>query len=307
MADPVEPKETPVASEAPPVVTEAPPVAASESAPIPSADPAPTADSSPGGEAPAAQSQPERTPSLLEAAIAPGTEEPKVETPPAEKVPEAKPAEEKAAEPPKAEAKPEEKPAETKAEEKPPEPTKPEPIEYLFKAPETLQMDDAVRGEFTTALDEFRADPQAGSQKLLDMHVAQLVKHDEHLRNEQYRIFNETKKGWRDQVQADEMLGGPGHRTAMGQVAMVRNMFVSDHPQGSKQWKADLQEFNNALDATGAGDHPAILRVLYRMARFVNEPSIPTTVDPKPAPGAGKRNGADTLYDNDRSPRGNSQ
>ncbi len=309
MADPVEPKE-PVVSEAPPVVTEAPPAAPAEAAAnLPAAADDPTPAPSPGSEAPAAQSQPERTPSLLEAAEAPGevkNDKPpeKVAEPIAEKPAETKtddkPVEEKKAEEPKpAEAKPEEK-----TEEKPPEAAKPDPVAYEFNVPEGLTMDDALKGEFTGALDGFRADPKVGAQKLMDMHHTQMQRYAEHLGQEQHRIFNETKKGWRDQVQADEMIGGAGHRTAMSAIAMARNMLVSDHPQGSKEWKKDLQDFHNALDATGAGDNPHILKAFYRAARIINEPAAPVVTDSKPVADAGRRKGADALYDNDRSPNG---
>jgi hypothetical protein len=294
MADPVEVKDAPVA-EVPPVVTEAPPTAESPpAAPVPQADPAPSA------EPPAAQSQPERTPSLLEAAEAPG-EVKETPAPAGDKPPEEK----KVEEPPKAEP-----PKEAPAEDKPPEAAKPEAakppeaVAYEFNVPEGLQMDDALKGEFTGALDGFRADPKMGAQKLMDMHHAQMQRYAEHLNQEQHRIFGETKKQWRDQVQADEMIGGAGHRTAMSAIAMARNMLVSDHPQGSPGWKKDLADFHNALDATGAGDNPHILKAFYRAARIILEPSAPVVTDSKPVPDAGRRKGADALYDNDRSPNG---
>src|SRR6185312_1236132 len=126
--------------------------------------------------------EPERTPSLLEAAEAPGQKdaekaaEPAVETKAEEKPAEAAPAIEK---PP--EQKAEEKPAEAKtdgeapAEEKPAEKPALEAIEYEYTVPENITMDDARKGQFKEALDGFRADPKAGAQKLIDMHNDVLV------------------------------------------------------------------------------------------------------------------------------------
>lgn len=272
------------AAEAAPVVVEQPVVEAA--APVVEAE-------KPAEAAPAA----ERTPSLLEAAEAPGQRD-------AEKVAEiAKPAaEEKPAEP-----KPEEKPAEKKdgepaAEEKPVEAAKPDPVEYEYTVPETITMDDARRGQFHEALDGFRADPKAGAQKLLDMHQQAIVDYDKQSRQNQWDVFNSTKADWRKQVQQDELIGGAGHQTAMQAIATVRNAFVSDAPFGSKQYKADMSEFVKALDDTGAGDHPAILRVFYRFARRLNEPAAPHILDSKPPVDAARRKGGGVLYDNDRSP-----
>lgn len=290
------------------------PAPAPEPAPAPQPDPAPQPEPAPQPDsAPAAEAAPERTPSLLETAEAPGQKEN-----------EAAAAGDKPAEPPKegdqpkdakAEEKPEEpakegdqpKPEEAKAEEKAAEPPALEPVEYEYTVPEQIVMDDARRGQFKEALDGFRADPKAGAQKLLDMHTEALVAHDKAVRQQQWDVFNETKKGWRDQVLADEMIGGAGHRTAMTAIATARNAFVSDHPFGSKEYKADVAEFVNALDSTGAGDHPAILKFIYRVARRMNEPAAPHVLDLKPAPDAHRRKGGDTLYDNDRSPRSGPQ
>lgn len=302
MADESKPEEVPVVA---PVV-EAPVVApAAEAAPqlaLALETPAPEPAAIPEVVEPPKTA--ERTPSLLETADIPGT---KVEEPPKEGD---KPAEEKPVEPPKAdekpvvEAKPDEKKAEPEAKaEEAPEPAKPEPVEYKYELPESIKMDDAQKGELHGALDAFRADPAAGAQKLIDLHQARMNDYATHMSAEQHRVFNDTKKGWRDQVLADEMIGGSGHRSAMGVIAQARNAFVSDHPVGTKEFKADLEEFVNALDATGAGDHRAILKFVYRVGRAMNEPTAPLVVDPKPAPQ--RKNGMDSLYDNDRSPREN--
>ena len=76
-----------------------------------------------------------------------------------------KPADGKAAETKPAEAKPAE------AEAKPTEPIKPEPVEYKYTVPEVIKLDDARKAELHAALDEFRANPAEGAQKLLDLHA----------------------------------------------------------------------------------------------------------------------------------------
>lgn len=202
----------------------------------------------------------------------------------------------KAAEKPAAEAAkvdPAAKPAEA---EKTPAPEL-TPLDYFaaeggIKLPETISMNDEQRTEFSTALDAFRADPtSASAQKIVDMGTKMMSDYAEHVTSEQFRIWNDTRKGWQTQVMADPILGGAGHQTAMAAVADVRDKLVPE---------ADRPAFNEMLRVTGVGDHPAFLRMLQRGARFFKEAGPPPP-DPRPTPDAGKRpgkRGAADIYTN---------
>lgn len=272
-------------------------------APAAAAPPASAADSPPAA-APA-----EAAPNLLAQFDAGKTEAPEgektPETPPAD----TPPAEAKADEKPVDEAKPEgdkptdkpaEKPAEAKADEpkpdEPKEPAKPEPIDYAYTLPETLKMDDARKGELHTALDAFRADPTQGAQTLIDLHNKAMTEYADHLTSEQMRVWNETRKGWRTDVMADEELGGSGYQTAMGTVARMRDLLVPE---------SERKAFDTFMEVTGAGDHPAFLKMLLRAGRYFEEGRMPPR-DIKPAPDNGKnpkeRRGS-LLYDHPRSPQ----
>ncbi len=232
------------------------------------------------------------TPSLLEEIGAEKPAEPaKTEEKPLESKPEEKPAEVKPAEK-SAEVKAEEKPVEVK----PAEPAKPEPVAYEYALPETIKMDDALKGSFHTALDAFRADPVKGSQGLIDLHNKTMGEYAEHLAAEQQRAFAETRKGWRTQVMADEQLGGSGYQTTMKAIARMRDLAVPE---------AERPAFNEFLRVTGAGDHPAFLRMVHNFARHFDEPSLPPS-NPTPPPNNGRAPGArgKVLYDNPRSTSG---
>lgn len=265
-------------------------------APAAAAPPAPVADSPPAA-APA-----EAAPNLLAQFDAGKTETPppteKPAETPSEVKAEEKPAESKPAEKP-AEPKPEEKPAEAKAEEpkpdEPKEPAKPEPVAYEYALPETLKMDDARKGELHTVLDAFRADPSKGAQGLIDLHNKAMTEYADHVQAEQVRVWNETRKGWRAEVMADEEIGGSGYQTAMGTVARMRDLLVPE---------AERKAFDTFMEVTGAGDHPAFLKMLHRAGRYFEEGRMPPR-DIKPAPDNGKnpkeRRGS-LLYDHPRSP-----
>lgn len=268
VVEPISPSPvSPAPSAAPAVATAAP---ASVEVP-PSSPPEAGAPAVPDAAKPVV-TLPSEVPSLLEEASLDG--KPKVEGP--------KPAE------------PEKKADEVKAPEEPkaPEPPKaPDPVEYKYELPESLKLDDATRTDLHKAFDDFRADPNVGAQKLIDLHNQTVTKLVEDIRRQQYETFNETRRQWAAQVAADAELGGAGFETTKRAIARMRDMFVPE---------ADQKDFNEFLRVTGAGDHPAFFRMLHRAARFFDEPSMPPP-NIKPPANIGKRPGgrsASDLYPN---------
>lgn len=194
-------------------------------------------------------------------------------------------------------AKPEEKPAE-----KPAEAAKPEPVDYKYTLPEHIKMDDALKGSFHSALDEFRANPAEGAQKLIDLYNDQMTKYAEHLQREQHRVFGETRKTWSDQIKADPILGGAGHKTAMKAIARMRDQFASRHKPGTDEYNADIKSFDTMLRITGSGDHPALMHFIHNVAKFADEPSVRHgDINPPPDIGKGGKAGAKIMYDHPRS------
>jgi hypothetical protein len=181
-----------------------------------------------------------------------------------------KPAADKpAVEPVKEAAKPE---GEPKAADAKPEPLP--PIEYAYKLPETLKVDDALKSEIHTAFDEtFATNLQ-----------------NETLRN-QHKTFNDTRTGWNKDWAADEEIGGAGYQTSLKAIARMRDQFVSSEAPGTPKYQADLKSFENFLRITGAGDHPAFGRFLHNIARVMDEPAPPPP-NIKPPPYHGQKPGS---------------
>lgn len=180
-----------------------------------------------------------------------------------------------------------------------PEPVK---IEWDLKWPETIKADEKQTADFTGALESLirpkeGETPSHAAQRLIDMHNEAMVAYDKQVRQQQIDVWNQTRQSWVKQALADPMIGGAGHDTAMSVIARMRDLFVSDHKPGTKEYAADEKEFNDFLRVTGAGDHPAFLKFAYRVGARFDEPTIP-------APGAKptKTNGANpnrrSLYSN---------
>ncbi len=204
-----------------------------------------------------------------------------------------KPIEPAKVEPEKVEAKAEE-PAkdEPKAEEvKAPEPLP--PVEWKYEVPETLKLDDDTKGQLHDALEAART---GDAQKLLDLHAKAAADYTEALAREQWRAWDETRKGWVKEVMADPEIGGSGFQTSMGAIARMRDMLVNDK---------DRPAFEEFLRVTGAGDHPQFLKLLHNAARFYDEPALPPP-NPKPpadigSGGRGERRSV--MYNHPRSKR----
>lgn len=248
---------------------------------------------------------PEREPTLLEAFdAAEAAKETKAEgaegqaTPGDAGKPDGKPEEQPKTEEPKAA-----EPEQAKAEEKPAE--KPEPFKF-----EELQIPDGFakrfdlpEAEVAARIGEFNdillkdVNPNERRSALLNLHTKAMQEFADKFAKNQQNAWNEYNKSQALATMSDEELGGAGHQTAMGAVARVRDALTSDYS------KTEKQELNDFLVVTGAGSHRAFLRLVHRMARYLDEPQAPT-FSPQPPPDRGQKPGrkSSVLYDNARSP-----
>ena len=279
------------------------PVAVPEAAPAPETVPAvetapvetPAPPEAAPAETPAVEEAPASEPTLLEQTKAPGAEDAPADNISKDGEP-AKDASEKPADAKPEEAKPEEAAKPEGEQPAPVEAAKVEPLEYKYELPESLKLEDADKTELHETLDKFRADP-SNLQPLVDYHAKRMEAYADFLSKEQWRVFNDTRKEWRNAVLADPEIGGAGHNTAMQAIARVRDNFVSGARPGSEEYNADLAAFDGFLRATGAGDHPVMLKFMHRIASVLDEPRM-ITPEIKPAP---QPKSAKTLYDHPRS------
>jgi len=252
------------------------------------------------------------TPTMLGEALSPGDVAPVVEPVAAEVVVDAPTEPEKVEADPAVEVatKAEDKSAE--ATDKPQEPAAVEaatldPIIYPeWKTPDGIKVESEQIGKFNDILAGARVAPEVG-QALLDMHASALqqsvVAMQDHMAREQHRVFGEVRQGWRKEVMADPEIGGAGHQTAMGAIARVRDVLVSSARPGTEQYNSDMAAFNNALAVTGMGDHPILLKMLHRAARFIDEPGMgPTGIKPPPEM-SGKPKNLRDIYKSNREAR----
>lgn len=243
----------PAAAPAAPAAAAAPPAApAAAQAPAPAAAPEPAAPAAAPAVKPA-----DAAPALLA--------EP------------AKPAEAPAEAPP-AEA-PAEKPAETPPAEKPaealPGAVVPPLVYEKFTVPEGVTLDEEKVAAFTGILGEAQV-PQEVGQKLVDLHLAAIEKVATSMQQKQHDVFGETRKSWVETVRGDRELGGNRLETTLQQGRSVVARFGGSPTQ--------VAELKAALTFTGAGDHPAVVRLLSNIGAALAAPQPVPASNPAPAP-----------------------
>jgi hypothetical protein len=178
----------------------------------------------------------------------------------------------------------------------PPKPAEPPPlaaVEYKYTVPETMKMDDALKGKVHKAFDDFRANPTEGAQALVNLHEEQMKAYSQWLLDEQQRVFLETRKDWSKRIRSDAELGGSGYNTTGAAVARMRDLFVPPERRAA---------FDDMLRITGVGDHPEFWRMLHQAARYYDE-GPPLETNPRPPPNNGQRPSRRLrdIYDHPRS------
>lgn len=166
--------------------------------------------------------------------------------------------------------KPEDKPVDKPAEDK--------PIEYAdFKLPEGVTVDEAKLGEFKAIAAEAKL-PQEVAQKFVDLYSAEIKAISE----APMRAWTELQNAWQEAVRKDPVIGGANlDKNLAATKAGLNNLLGEEAPK-----------FFEALNITGAGNNPDIIRGLFKAAQ-AHAPATP--VAGTPAKGTQKTAGA-TLY-----------
>jgi hypothetical protein len=173
------------------------------------------------------------------------------------------------------------------AEEKPPE--EPAPAKYAdYKLPEGFEVDEEL---LTEANDLFKSMKlsQSNAQKLMDLYV----KTNQEALEAPYKAFKDLQDKWREEAMSHPDLKGklgPGKEIS---VRIAKALNGLNDPQLA-------QDFRQAMDLTGAGNNPAFIRVIAKLASAVTEGSHVAGNGPSPMgqsqPGQAERSAAQTIW-----------
>jgi hypothetical protein len=160
----------------------------------------------------------------------------------------------------------------------PPKSTEPGKTEEPFKAadiklPEGAQLDETTAGKFVELVNKFGISREAAGE-LVSMQ-SELAKVASEANS---KLWADMQDKWKKEVETDTEIGGDklaGHLTSISKVL---------DKYGSPELRA-------AFDLTGAGNHPAVIRFMSKIAAVLTEPSFI-----QGTPAAGAKDLASILY-----------
>lgn len=135
-----------------------------------------------------------------------------------------------------------------------------------FTAPEGVVLDKELVAEVTPIFKELGLSQEA-AQRLMDFHAAKFGKSNEAL----MKTVEDMRADWRNQVMSDKEIGGKIDQVKV-ELGRAKDRLPADVRKG----------FDEAMDMTGLGDHPAIVKALYHLAKMVNEGSHVNGGGPSP-------------------------
>lgn len=122
-------------------------------------------------------------------------------------------------------------------------------VDYEFKAPDDMPLNEEAVGEFKTIAKELKLAPDA-AQKLVDLSVKL-----ERARGDAF-VAQVTK--WGEEVKADKELGTPENLAAAAKL-------VQDF---------GTPELRDLLNTTGMGNHPEVVRFISKVSKVLSEDKI---------------------------------
>lgn len=162
------------------------------------------------------------------------------------------------------------------------------PSEYKFSFPEGATVDPKAVEEATAIFKDLGLNNK-GAQRLMDLYSTKM----KDLAEAPMKQWTEQQKEWQSQIKNDKDIGG--------KLSEVRST-VAKAIDTIADPKLAL-EFRQAMDATGAGNHPAFIKTFYKLAQSIVEGGHVSGSQPskfgQQAPGASDRpSAAKALYPN---------
>ena len=190
-------------------------------------------------------------------------DEPNNQTPPPEQAPKVETPSLLNQDPPAETPPPEEK----KLEEKP---TAPEPLTIeSFTIPEDFESSDEAKTKFVEILNNQELSPPDRAQALIDLQTDVMRQASEKL----FDSWRETQAKWQEEVKADPELGGAKMSENLAGISKLFETYGAKADANAETKAAEIEELRKAMDYTGAGNNPTIIRFLHRIAKELNEPS----------------------------------
>jgi hypothetical protein len=140
-----------------------------------------------------------------------------------------------------------------------------------FTAPEGVELDEEVLGEFKGLAKEMDL-PQDKAQQVIDLGSKMMIKFAE----KQQSIVAEARETWANEAKADKELGGEKFDENLAVAKGALKAFGTP-------------ELTQLLNESGLGNHPEVLRMFYRAGKAISEDSVLLGTSGNNAPDPAKR------------------
>jgi hypothetical protein len=139
------------------------------------------------------------------------------------------------------------------------------PADYALNLPSGMDPDEPLFGAFKEIAAKHGLSLEA-AQDIVDMVAPKL----RDALTQPYQLWKKTQEAWQAEAKSDAEFGGADFARNMAQVAKVLDQYCDP-------------KLRDALDVTGAGNHPAIIRSFWRLAQILTEPGPVAAAKPAPA------------------------
>lgn len=143
------------------------------------------------------------------------------------------------------------------------------PEKYEFKVPDGVQLDEALITEFTPVAKELNLD-NASAQKLVDLYTKTRAADTQKL----YDAWAQTHEKWVGDAKADKEFGGANFDA---NIAIAKKAMTAAVLGGG-------EKLVEALNATGAGNHPEVIRFFYKVGKLMSDDKFDTGKSQSGAP-----------------------
>ena len=129
------------------------------------------------------------------------------------------------------------------------------PIEYEFKLPDGLKLDEEILGQFKAQAQELKL-PADKAQALVDMGTKSVQKVMESV----IEADKARRAGWAAEAEADPEFGGPKFKENL---AVAKGAIEQLSP-----------ELNGFLDETGLGNHPKMIQFAFKVGKLLKQDGL---------------------------------
>ena len=126
--------------------------------------------------------------------------------------------------------------------------------------PEGMEVDEPTRDQFLGLANEYKL-PKEAVGKLVELQAG-LAKQASERASEAWEQLQET---WREDAKKDPQIGGDKLDGVLSSVGRV----IDEYAKGLSKEEGDA--FRQAMDLTGAGNHPAVIKFVHSMAKQLDE------------------------------------